>query len=256
MKLKTTLGSAITVLALAAATQASAATYVLNLTANGDSMVLDLFSGARAELGRTWRGSDVLDGFFDNNDPSITYGSGVDIFPREEDFSNFATFDIADGVTNGTTAITGIAGMEDGWTASVVDDSRAATGIDINSRSFTFNSGSVTLNNGDVTDIDLDVSVALMFDVTNAQIGSAVYGGASQITIFGDFIVSGDSFSLTVNDTWANGVDHPNDFSQWLIDGQASATVVPLPGAALLLPSALIALVAAGRRRRTGSIAA
>lgn len=257
MKLRMLVGSMAVSLSMLASTQAGAATATLNLDADGTSTFTDTFSAAFAEITRVWNGSQVIDGFFSIGNPAVTFGQGVDIFPNETDFSNFGTFQYDGSVANGVTAITSIADFGAGW-ANAVDDGSVATGIgDTTSRDFSLVSGNVTLFGGAITAVELDVDVGLSYDIPG--FAQAAFSGADSITFNGDMsVLANGDFDIFISDFTLHNVPGLGDVPvsgspvyEWDISGTASATPVPIPAAAFLLPSALVALVVVGRRRRT-----
>ncbi|MEM7467040.1 MAG: hypothetical protein AAF387_09165, partial [Pseudomonadota bacterium] len=157
-----------------ASAQAPAASFNLDLTADGTSTWSTVFSDTFWEITRPFNGGQVLDGAFLFGDIPSTpqveqfgdqIGGGLDVFPNETNFANFGTIEFADGIANGVTAITGVSGITAGLTANVVVDNATDAGLGAPHTSSTSNeAGTVTLVNGQVAAINLTLDVALFSD--------------------------------------------------------------------------------------------
>ncbi|MEM7255040.1 MAG: hypothetical protein AAF493_26865 [Pseudomonadota bacterium] len=247
----TSLGATLSGLLLSLSLPVSAANHALDLTASGSSRYFDYFSNSYAQIDQGWDNpiddpdlgpSAVLDGFFlIEADPGIPgsqaddpIGGGLDVFPTETDWSGFGSLEYddsgLDGSGNGTGAITGLTldVLPFVMTAAITGNTYTTT-VD----SF---SGTVEVQNGQVSSIDLTSGITLEYPAS---------GGFPAAPYSGTFNISGADFALLVDDTVTVT---PFSLRQaWDIDG--TVAVVPIPAAAVLLPSALLALGVVARRR-------
>ncbi|MEM9480533.1 MAG: hypothetical protein AAGA58_12840 [Verrucomicrobiota bacterium] len=189
---------------------ASAGELSLDATADGNTRFYSYFSASFCQLDQGWSNSqgasEEIDGFFALADlPDFTpIGSGVDFFPREEDFE-FGT------VTYDDTTITGI-GME----------SVPVTGLNLTVGG-NFRDGRATVGElgNDIMDtitvirsIDPESRVELVDGVPRHLFLTAFITLDYELTdgaeFDGVFTVFGDKFTLLVDGTYDTGIPNPN----------------------------------------------
>jgi hypothetical protein len=230
-------------LALAlASTAVPAATFELDLTADGDGRFFEYFSDAFAQIDQGGVGGNPdNDGYFlASSLPAFApIGGGVDVFPNESAFGVVGTlnYDVTGLLGSGieSAPITALdVQFEDDINASLTIVANNTGG---NNFSTVVNSasGTVTLFNGAVSGVNLSSEV------------SFVFGGAVPFT--GTFDVSGSRFSLLVDETLSlSGFDFRY---AWDVDGELNGLApIPVPASAFLFAPAAAGLLGVGGRRR------
>ena len=176
------------VIALIAAIRvANGATFDLNLTADGDSRWYDYFSDAFGQVDQGFRDDEARDGFFLISElPNyVPIGRGADLFPTENDFSNFGTIDY-DAATG---EISDISIDVDGFVAfnfSVLN-SRLGDGY---STTVSNPTGTVSLQGDNVSAINLTADVTLTYGQAPPNV----------VPYNGTFTIENDRFILDVDE--------------------------------------------------------
>jgi len=168
--------------ALAAALLASpgaarAATFTLDLVADGDGRYYEYFSDAFAQIDQPLGGSQVLDGFFQISAlPAIVeLGGGADVFPNESNFASVGSLEYDESVIvggSGSAPITSLALDFDLHVAD--DDSILSAGYATSIDSVV---GTVSAAAGMVTSIDLGADIVFTYDATSFGLGLLDYEG-------------------------------------------------------------------------------
>ncbi|WP_018410117.1 PEP-CTERM sorting domain-containing protein [Methyloversatilis thermotolerans] len=197
---------------LAASSLASAASSSLSLTADGDSRWYSYYSAVYAQIDKSWKGSQVADGFFGISS-GATVGSGVDVFPNEGNFANIGTLTYAN-VSNVGLQTASITDLTLNFTQFI--DGSAASELNVDYTTKLSNiSGTATLYNGALADIDLTASITFTF---NASGQTASYTGT--------FTITDGVFDLYVDSTAA--VLGRNFRYVWDVEGSvAGLTTIP-----------------------------
>lgn len=169
-----------------------------------DSQIAEVhLTGSQARISFGDGSPGDIDGLFDVNDPSIMYGPGFDVFPREGDFQvGSLGFDAtgATGCLAETLPVTTL-DLSELWTdgSSATDISgRAMTrwlfGLEVTMRFGDLDpADTVTFTDGILTSVDVEVAVELEVPYGAGISAPTVYGGT--------LTFRGDDLSLSMDDT-------------------------------------------------------
>ncbi|MEM7543778.1 MAG: hypothetical protein AAF384_19650, partial [Pseudomonadota bacterium] len=231
----------------------------LNLSADGDSRWIDFFSDGFAQINAPLHSSTVPadDGFFLwetflglSGPPAGTFtpiGVGFDLFPNEGSWLNFAQITYADGIVNGTTAITGLTGVDNGLATNIIDTSTplGANFVGPISRTATLVSGSVDIVGGEVTNVNLLADIEIIYDFGAGSFFPRYQGTFEIINNAFTVDIAGNPTDLAIMDSFLPPLFQGRDIDL-IWDLQGSAAAVPLPAAAWLMAPCLMMLL---RRR-------
>lgn len=205
--------------------QASADTYTFDLWAADGSRWYEYFSNAYAELGTEWNGSGTKDGFYYIHDeggavvPGSPVGGGTDVFPYDNDFSDFGvvSWSGTTGVGLETAAITGLSNLQFNKYIADNDSLNDALGYTYSIDNF---SGTVTLFNGAVTGIELASDVTFTYDLSGLGFGPLAYTGT--------FNISDGQFALNVDGSYPTFPGFEDARYVWDVHGTV-ANLAPVP---------------------------
>lgn len=224
---------------------AFAATFDLDLVADGDSRWYEFFSGAFTQLDKGFdagSGPDpALDGAFliegdapgydvDTFDPTTfapavfaQIGGGVDSFPNEANFSsNYSVEYDASGLTGAGLETAPITAFNLAFENDIADDDGLVGGY---TSSTSAASGTVSLVDGTVVSVNGGASVTHTYDFTAFGAGPLPYLGA--------FSISGNQWSLLVDGSYPSGLGTP---LRYVWDAHGTATsLVPEPSSLALV---------------------
>jgi len=224
---------------LGLASQASAATFQLDLVADGDSRWYEYVSDAYAELGRSFNGNSVMDGFFKiSNNGASTLGGGADVFPHEANFANIGTLSFANGTGVGVETLA-ITGLTMNFSPFVADNDTVTNSGYTTALSNV--AGTVTVFNGAVAAIDLTSNIT--FTYQHNMLGALPYDGT--------FTMNNGGFDLDVDEsitTAFGGVRYAWDV-HGSVSNLASIPAVPEPETYAMLLAGLGLIGSVVRRR-------
>lgn len=227
--------------------QAAADSYTFDLWAADGSRWYEYFSNAYAELGTAWNGSGTKDGFYYIHDqggavvPGSPVGGGADVFPYDNDFSDFGvvSWSGTTGVGLETAAITGLSNLQFKKYIADNDSLTDALGYTYSIDGF---SGTVTLFNGAVTGIELASDVTFTYDTSAFGMGVMAYSGT--------FNISNGQFALYVDGSYPTFPGMEDARYVWDVHGTvANLAPVPEPGTYAMLLAGLGMVGFMARRR-------